>query len=400
MSNISLTMYNLGHTKSAIREVSEYGRKLKAKFGSDAVFDFSLGNPNVPAPDCVNETLIRLIQDKSPAILHGYTSSTGDQSVRTAIADYLNTKFNTSFTYNNIYMTTGAAAALAICFHALTEPGDEILAFAPFFSEYRTLSEAAGAVFIPLKSDSSFMPDINALETAITSHTKALIINSPNNPSGVVYSEDTIMIIADILKRKSTEYNHPIFLISDEPYREIVYDGYEVPYVTKYYTNTLVCYSFSKCLSLPGERIGYIVVPTECSDFNMLYEAVCGSGRSLGYVCAPSLFQFAIAECLGKTSDISIYQQNRDILFSAVTALGFECIYPRGAFYLFMKVPDNGDASEFCTKARKYNLLFVPGDSFGCPGYVRISYCVDTDMIQRSLHFFELFAKDLSLHTN
>ncbi|MGN0408415.1 MAG: pyridoxal phosphate-dependent aminotransferase [Bacteroides sp.] len=397
MSNISFPMYKLGHTKSAIREVSEYGRTLKAKLGADSVFDFSLGNPNVPAPDCVNEALLRLIQNKASTILHGYTASQGDQSVRTSIAENLNMRFNTRFSCNNIYMTSGAAAALAICFHAIIEPGDEILTFAPFFSEYRILSEAAGATFMTVPTDSSFMPDTNTLEDTITIRTKALIINSPNNPTGVVYPEKIIKAIAEVLNRKSQEYGHPIFLISDEPYREIVYDNEAVPYVTNYYDNTLVCYSFSKCLSLPGERIGYIVVPSECFDYTMMYEAVCGSGRSLGYVCAPSLFQFAIAECLGQTSDISIYKKNRDILFSALTSLGFECIYPKGAFYLFMKVPDNYSASDFCIKARKYNLLFVPGDSFGSSGYVRISYCVDTDMIQRSLPFFELLANDLRL---
>ena len=391
---ISETMMGLGKKRSVIRETFEYGNARKAQIGADKVFDFSLGNPNVPAPSCVNDTIIELLKTQDPVILHGYTSAQGAANVRQAIADYINKQFGTQITADLIYMTVGAAASLSVCIKALALPNDEFITFTPYFPEYRVFVEAAGAKLVEVKSnDEDFQIDFERFTAAITEHTKAVIINSPNNPSGVVLSEKSITMLSDILREKSKAYGHTIYLISDEPYRELIYDDIKVPYLINYYDNTLVCYSFSKSLSLPGERIGYVVVSNKMENRNDVYAAVCGAGRALGYVCAPSLFQQVIAKCLGQTADISVYKKNRDILYEGLTKLGFHCVKPDGAFYLFVKSMEP-DAAAFCEKAKKYELLLVPGDDFGTPGYVRIAYCVTTKQIVDSLPAFEKLAKD------
>lgn len=393
----SKEMYELGAHSSVIREIFEYGKKRSAEIGKENVFDFSIGNPSVPAPDVVNDTIKKLIDTMPSTELHGYTSAVGDMNVRKEIANYLNSTYGTSFTFNNLYMTCGAAASLTITFKALANEGDEVIFFAPYFPEYKVFATVAGLKPCVVMCDSeSLQIDLDAFENAINENTKAVVVNSPNNPSGVVLSESTVKSMCEILERKQKQYNKPIFLISDEPYRELVYGDVKVPYLTKYYKNTIVCYSFSKSLSLPGDRIGYILVPDEVENSAELYKAVCGAGRAMGYVCAPSLMQFLIPYCLGKTSDISIYKRNRDILVNAFDKFGFKVAKPDGAFYLFLKSPEK-DASAFCEKAKKYELLLVPSDSFGFPGYVRISYCVSTEMIERSLSAFKALAEEYNL---
>ncbi|MBQ4648235.1 MAG: pyridoxal phosphate-dependent aminotransferase [Clostridia bacterium] len=393
---INEKMEQLGKVRSVIRELFEYGNKRKAEIGADKVFDFSLGNPSVPAPACVNETIKALTEEMSSLQLHGYTSAQGDASVRKAIADYLNKEHGESFTADSIYMTVGAAASLTISLNAIVCAGDEVIAFAPFFPEYRVFSEGAGAKFVPLAPTEDLQIDGDSFAKAINENTKAVIVNSPNNPSGVVLTEESIKILCDVLKTKSEEYGHPIYLITDEPYRELVYDGVKVPFVTKYYDNCLVCYSFSKSLSIPGERIGYIAVCPRMDRERDVYAAVCGAGRALGYVCAPSMFQHVAARCLGQTADVSVYKKNRDLLYSALSSYGYKCIKPDGAFYLFLKTPED-DAKIFSEKAKKKELLLVPSDSFGCPGYVRISYCVDTEQIEKALPAFKELAEEYGL---
>ncbi len=390
---VNESMAGLGRVRSVIRVLFEYGNKRKAEIGADKVFDFSLGNPSVPAPDCVNEAIKELLDTQSSLELHGYTSAQGDASVRKAIADYLNTEHGTSFGADSIYMTVGAAASLTICLHALVCYGDEVIAFAPYFPEYRVFAEGAGAAFKALPPTVDFQIDAPLLKESISEKTKAVIINSPNNPSGVVLTEETIKAVCAVLKEKSAEYGHPIYLITDEPYRELVYDGVKVPFVSRYYDDTLVCYSFSKSLSVPGERIGYIAVTPEMKDAADVYAAICGAGRALGYVCAPSLFQRVVARCLGQTSDISVYKHNRDLLCGALTEYGYTCVKPDGAFYLFVKALEP-DADAFCERAKKKELLLVPADSFGCKGYVRISYCVSTKQIENSLPAFKALAEE------
>ena len=386
-------MYELGAASSVIREIFEYGKKRSAEIGRDNVFDFSLGNPSVPAPKQVNEAIRELLDTMESTELHGYTSAVGDFGVRKSIADYLNKTYDTSFHANNFYMTCGAAASLTITFKALCEKDDEIIMFAPFFPEYQVFAKTAGMKTVVVLCDSDTLQiDLDAFEKAVTEKTKAVIVNSPNNPSGVVASEDTVLGLCHILKSKQEEYGHSIFLISDEPYRELTYGDVKVPYLTKYYDNTIVCYSFSKSLSLPGERIGYILVPDEVENSASLYKAVCGAGRSMGFVCAPSLMQFIIPKCIGHTADISVYQKNRDLLLDIFAENGFEARKPDGAFYLFLKSPES-DASAFCEKAKEYELLLVPSDSFGFPGYVRVASCVSTDMIKRSADAFKQLAK-------
>lgn len=387
---VSESMYELGSKRSAIRELFEYGKKRAAIVGAENVYDFSLGNPTVPAPDCVNKTIRELTQSLDSISLHGYTSAQGDLETRQAIADYLNNTYETNFKADNLYMTMGAAASLSIAFKALTSsPDDEIIAIAPFFPEYRVFVTAAGAKFNVVTPDTkNFQINFDEFEKLVNKNTKAVIINSPNNPSGAVYSEQTIKKLADFLSKKSEEYGTHIFIITDEPYREIVYDGVEVPYVTKYYNDTIVCYSYSKSLSLPGERIGFILVPDEAYESKKLYAAVCGAGRALGYVCAPSLFQKVIAKCVGQTGDVNLYKKNRDLLYDGLTELGYECFKPDGAFYMFVKALES-DAENFCEKAKEEDLLLVAATDFGCPGYVRISYCVDEDMIKRSFKAFK-----------
>lgn len=388
-------MYRLGSQRSVIRDLFEYGKKLAAEIGAENVYDFSLGNPTVPAPDCVNETIRSLTQTLDGMTLHGYTSAQGDEETRQAVADYLNQTHGTRFKADDFYMAMGAAAALSLCFRALTvDSSDEFITIAPFFPEYRVFVEAAGAKLVVVPADTkNFQIDFEELEKRISRHTKGIIINSPNNPSGAVYSEETIKRLAALLEKKEQEFGTVIFLLADEPYREIVYDGAKVPFITKYYKNTLVCYSFSKSLSLPGERIGYVLVPEEVTEHKAVYAAIAGAGRSLGYVCAPSLFQKVLVSCIGQTGDIKEYQKNRDLLYGGLTNIGYECFKPQGAFYLFVKSPSE-DSEAFCELAKEEHLLLVPADGFGCPGYVRISYCVDTEMIKRALPAFErLFAR-------
>lgn len=388
---VSEKMYGLGSKRSAIRELFEYGKKRAAVVGAENVYDFSLGNPTVPAPDCVNETIRELTKELDSVQLHGYTSAQGDLETRQAIADYLNATYETKFQADNFYMTMGAAASLSLCFRALTtSTEDEFIAIAPFFPEYNVFVNAAGAKLTVVPPDTQkFQIDFTALEKRLNAHTRGVIINSPNNPSGAVYSTETIAKLSDLLTKKSAEFGTHIFIITDEPYREIVYDNVEVPYVTKYYNDTLVCYSFSKSLSLPGERIGFVLVPDEAYESKMVYAAICGAGRALGYVCAPSLFQKMIVKCIGNTGDVNLYKKNRDILYKGLIDLGYECFRPDGAFYMFVKALED-DADAFCEKAKEEDLLLVSATDFGCPGYVRISYCVDEAMIQRS---FAAFAK-------
>lgn len=391
------TMMGLGKQRSVIREIFEYAKKRGSEIGAENVLDFSIGNPSVPAPDSVNRTIESLIKETDSVLLHGYTSAQGDASVRKAMSDFTNQKYGTHTTADNFYMTVGAAASLVITMKAMVLPGDEIITFAPFFPEYRVFAENVGAKFVPVMSlEGSFQADTDALENAINEHTKAVIINSPNNPSGVVLNSETLTKIADVLTRKSNEYGHSIYLVADEPYRELVYDGDDVPCILNFYSESIVCYSFSKSLSLPGERIGYILVSPDMDGSADFYAAVCGAGRALGYVCAPSLFQLVAARCIGQTADISIYKRNRDLLVNGLTSYGFDCVRPDGAFYLFMKTPE-ADASAFCEKAKKYELLLVPADSFGCPGYVRIAYCVQTEQIEKALPAFEKLAKEYGL---
>ncbi len=387
-------MYRLGSQRSAIRELFEYGKKRAEVVGVENVYDFSLGNPTVPAPDCVNETIRELTQTLDSISLHGYTSAQGDLVTRQAIADYLNQTHGTHFTADDFYMTMGAAASLSLCFRALTTSReDEFITIAPFFPEYRVFVEAAGAKLVVVPADTkAFQIDFAALTERITPHTKGVIINSPNNPSGAVYSEETIEKLAFLLRKKANEYGTEIFILADEPYREIAYDGVEVPFVTKYYDNTLVCYSYSKSLSLPGERIGYVLVPKEVTESRMVYAAIAGAGRALGYVCAPSMFQKVLVKCMGQTGDVELYKKNRDLLYEGLTKIGYECFKPQGAFYLFVKTLEE-DSDAFCERAKEEDLLIVSATGFGCPGYARISYCVDEDMIKRSFAAFERLYK-------
>ena len=390
-------MEGLGKTRSAIREIFEYANKRRAEIGAENVFDFSLGNPSVPMPDAVHRAYDELLATADDYTLHGYTSAQGLLTTRQAIADNLNARFGTAFHPDNFYMTCGAAASLRIVLGALVTPGagEEIITFTPFFPEYRVFVEAAGATLVASPSDpDTFQIDFADLETRIGANTKAVLINSPNNPSGVVLTQETIERLCALLRKRSEELGHTIYLITDEPYRELVYDeATRVPFLPKYYDSAIVCYSFSKSLSMPGERIGYILVPDEAADAKDLYAACAGSGRALGYVCAPSLAQHVIARCAHAISDLDVYRKNRDLLYNALTSYGFRCIYPDGAFYLFMKSPEE-DASAFCAKAREKELLLVPADSFGTPGYVRLAYCVSTEQIERSLPAFEELAKE------
>ena len=394
---INETMKELGNKRSVIREIFEFGNRRRAEIGAENVYDFSLGNPNVPAPEAVNRTMIELLQTKSDMYLHGYTSAQGAIDTREAVAADLNRRFGTAFHKDNFYMTCGAAASLKISLTALYTPGDEVIAFTPFFPEYRVFVETCGAKLVTAASDqNTFQIDFEVLKPLITEKTKAVIVNSPNNPSGVVYTAETVTNLAELLRAKEAEFGHAIYLIADEPYRELVYDGMDVPYLTKYYKDTIVCYSYSKSLSLPGERIGYILVPDEVTDAKDIYAAVCGAGRALGYVCAPSLAQHVIASCTGMVSDLNVYKLNRDLLIDSLTEYGFTCIHPDGAFYLFMKSPI-ADAGAFCEKAKDFDLLLVPADSFGTPGFVRIAYCVSTEMIRNSLPAFRKLAENFGL---
>lgn len=394
MTNVSQRMLNLGTARSEIREAFAFAQARAAEVGAENVDDFSIGNPSVPAPATVAEAVHKLVDAIDPIKLHGYTPAQGDGQARQALAEDLNRRFGTNYTADNFYLTAGAAGALCCALSALSCPGDTFITFAPYFPEYKVFVESAGAELVTVPADiEDFQIDFAAFDQALTPNTKGVIINSPNNPTGVVYSEATIQELAQVLTEKSKEYGHTIWLISDEPYREIVYRDTPLPWVPNYYPNTLVCYSYSKSLSLPGQRIGYVLVPPQAEDADIVYAAVCGAGRALGYVCAPSLFQLVAAECTGQTADIEIYHKNRDLLLNALRDMGYTCAQPDGAFYLFPRSLEP-DARAFCERARKYDLVLVPGDSFGCPGHVRISYCVPTEQIQRALHKFEQLAAD------
>ena len=390
---VSEEMYVLGTKKSTIRTIFEFGQKRAAEVGAENVFDFSLGNPNVPAPDFIRDAAVDILMHGDPTEVHGYTIAPGKPAVREVLAADLKRRFGMEVTGKNLFMTAGAAASVTITFKALTEPGDEFVTFAPFFPEYRVFVEACGGklVVVPAKTD-DFQIDLTALERALTPQTKAVIVNSPNNPSGAVYRETTIRRLADLLRAKEQEYGHPIFIVADEPYREIVYDGASVPCIPLLYDNTIVCYSYSKSFSLPGERIGYIVVPDTAADFARIYGAIAGAARVLTHVNAPSLWQLVVARCAGKAADLSTYAKNAALLYDGLTALGFSCVRPQGAFYLFPQALEPDDAA-FCRRAQEYDLLLVPGRDFGCPGYFRAAYCVRTKMIEKSLPRFEELAK-------
>ena len=385
-------MYALGAKRSVIRELFEYGKMRKAAVGEENVFDFSLGNPSVPAPAEVKDTLIELLSTESPVAIHGYTSAQGDKGTRDVIAKHYEEEFGFALDSDLMYMTCGAAASLTITLNAIVkDPTDEVIAFAPFFPEYRVFAEKAGAKLVVCPPADGLELNVEAFRALLNKNTRAVIINSPNNPSGVVYPEEQVKALAAALKEAEAKFGTTIYLISDEPYRALVFDGKKATCFPKYYDDTVVCYSYSKSLSLPGERIGYIAVSPLASEKQELYLAVCGAGRALGYVCAPALFQRLVKECDGLTADVNVYRENRDILYSALTEMGFTCAYPSGAFYLFVKAP-SGDGNEFSEEAKKYDILVVPSDSFGCEGYVRIAYCVSTDLIRRSLPAFRALA--------
>lgn len=386
---ISKTMLELGTQRSAIREIAAWGAQRKQKVDPQQVLDFSLGNPNVPAPDAVTDALLEIIQDQSPVSYNSYTASPGSDATRKAIAENLNRRFGTDYTEKNLYLTAGAAAALCISLSAMVaSPSDEVIVFAPYFPEYKVFIESRGAkmVVIPARDDFSIHPE--DLEQAISKNTAAVLINSPNNPSGFVYGEDTIRTLADVLQTKSEEYGQPIRLLSDEPYRELTY-GVTVPFLPNYYKDTIVCYSWSKSLSLPGERIGYVLVPDQVTGSDELLAAVAGSGRALGYVCAPSLFQQVITRCIDVMPDLTVYETNRKLLIEALDAAGYEFARPDGAFYLFIKSPFEGGGQEFHERAKQHDLLVVPGSSFGAPDYVRLSYCTTTESIRQALPILE-----------
>ena len=394
--NYNQNSYALGSKRSIIREIFEYSKVRGSQIGAENVFDFSLGNPSVEPPKEVIDSIKELLLTENQTLLHGYTSAQGDLSVRTAVAENINRRFNVNITPNNIYMTCGAAASLSICLKAVVNQGDECIVFAPFFTEYRVFVKNALGELVISNPDKDLQIDLADFESKITPKIKAVIINSPNNPSGVVYTEEVIKSVCDILRKKQAEYGKVIYLIADEPYRELVYGDIFVPYLMNYYENTLVCYSYSKSLSLPGERIGYIAVNPDLEDSQNVYLAICGAGRSLGYVCAPSLFQQVVKKCIDAKVNIDAYKKNRDLLYTSLTSFGYNCVKPDGAFYLFVKSPD-GDAYSFYEKAKAKEILVVPCDDFGVKGYVRIAYCVDYNRIKNSLGGFESLANDYGL---
>jgi aspartate aminotransferase len=378
---------------SAIRAMFVEGKQMAAKYGAENVYDFSLGNPATPAPASLNQSIKDLLDEVDSLEIHGYMENAGYPDVRAAIAENLNKRFGTDFDFHNIIMTVGAAGGLNIIFKTILDPGDEVIVFAPFFGEYRQYAANFDAQIVTVQPDlETFQPDLVDFEAKITEKTKALIVNTPNNPTGVIYKPETMKEIAAILERKQKEIGHDIYLISDEPYRELVYDGNTQDFLTKYYNNTLVGYSFSKSLSLPGERIGYVVVPNEASDAEDLIRGIEISNRTLGFVNAPSLMQKAVARCLDEKTDVAFYDKNRTMLYEGLTKLGFTCIKPEGAFYLWVKSPV-GNEEDFVNEGKKYNILMVKGGAFGCPGYVRLAYCVSHETIERSLPAFEKLAE-------
>ncbi len=392
-SMISKKMKTLVEQSSVIRAMFEEGKNMAKIYGAENVYDFSLGNPSVNPPKEIKEAIIEIAENEDENLLHGYMSNSGYEDVREKIATSLNSKFGTNFNFGNILMTVGAAGGLNVIFKTLLNPGDEVVVFAPFFGEYRNYVSNFDAKLAVVAPDTkTFMPDLQGLEKAINENTKIVLINTPNNPTGVVYDAETLKKLARVLENKEKELGQPIYLVADEPYRELAYDGVDVPYVTKYYANTIVGYSYSKSLSLPGERIGYLVIPDEITDSEEIISAASVANRILGFVNAPSLIQRVVGKCLDVNVDVEIYNRNRELLYNSLTEYGYECVKPQGAFYLFVKTFDMDD-KEFSARAKEKNILVVPGSSFGCPGYVRIAYCVDYDMINRSLKGFEELAK-------
>ena len=385
--------YALGANRSVIRDLFEYGRQRAAIVGAENVYDYSLGNPSIPAPDYVNQAIRDILNDTDSLAIHGYTTAVGDLETRQAIADDLNARYNAGAKATEFFIGSGAAPELVAVFQALAVPGAEILAIAPYFPEYKPFVEGTGATFKVVPPDvPDFQINLAKLESMLTPATQAIILNSPNNPSGVVYTAETLSALGEILTRKGQEFGHPIYIVSDEPYRELTY-GCEAPFVPNIYPNTIVCYSYSKSLSLPGERIGYIYVPGQCADAPQLYAAIAGAAREKGHVCAPSLWQKVIARCTHLRPNLEAYDRNRKALYDALTGYGYEMAKPDGAFYLFIKAP-GGDAMAFSEQAKKYDLLVVPGDGFGCPGYFRICYCVSYEMIQKSLPAFKALIEE------
>ncbi len=397
---ISKKMKPFVENNSAIRMMFEEGKRLREQYGEENVFDFSLGNPSVPAPDSVRQAIIDLVTEEKPEVLHGYMSNAGFEDVRETIADSLNSRFGTDFRGENLIMTVGAASGLNVILKTILDPGDEVIVFAPYFLEYGAYVRNYDGVLVEISPDTeTFQPNLLELEKKITEKTKAVIVNTPHNPTGVVYSEKTIKHLVSVLEKKQQEYGNVIYLISDEPYRELVYDGAEVPYLTKYYRNTIVGYSYSKSLSLPGERIGYLVIPDEADGSGELIAAAVIANRILGSVNAPSLMQKVIGRCVNAEVDLEIYDRNRKALYNGLKELGFECVKPQGAFYLFVKSPVK-EEKKFCEIAKKYNILMVPGTSFACPGYVRLAYCVSYETIINSLPQFKCLAEEFGLKKN
>ncbi len=391
---ISEKMVGLVKNSSVIRAMFEEGKRLAGIYGAENVYDFSLGNPSVEPPKEIKEALLQVINEEAPNLVHGYMNNSGYEDVREKIAASINHNFGTDFHCDNIIMTVGAAGGLNVILKTLLNPGDEVVVFAPFFGEYRNyIGNFDGQIVIIKPNTVDFQPDLKEFEQNLTSMTKAVIINTPNNPTGVVYSEQTIRDLAAVLQRKQQEFGSSIYLIADEPYRELAYDGVEVPYLTKFYHNTIVGYSYSNSLSLPGERIGYLVIPREVDDYEDVVAGANVANRILGYVNAPSLIQRAVAKCLEAKVEVEIYNRNRELLYNNLVSYGYECVKPQGAFYLFVKTLEADDKA-FCEAAKKYNLLIVPGSAFGCPGYCRIAYCVDYAMIERSLPKFKLLAQE------
>lgn len=388
---INQTMHQLGSSPSVIRELFAYGLQKAKEIGPENVFDYTLGNPSIPAPEAVNQAIRDILTDTPSIAVHGYSMAGGFEGTRAAIADNLNRRFGTDIKASNLFITCGAAPALISVIKALAvDEESEIMAVAPYFPEYKPFTEKNGARFTVIPADRQhFQIDLAEVEARISEHTQGIIINSPNNPSGVVYTEETLRSLAEILRKKGAEYGHPIYIIADEPYRELVYGGVKVPFIPSIYENTIVCYSWSKSLSLPGERIGYVLVPDSCQDAADVFFAVAGASRALGHVCAPTLMQKVIERCVNEMPDLAAYDENRSLLYDALTGMGYRCAKPDGAFYLFVEAP-NGDGRAFSQKAKlEHNLLVVPGEEFECPGFMRLSYCVSNDMIRRSLPAFE-----------
>ena len=390
-------LVRMGTKRNVMREIREYALLRAQEVGMDRVLDFSLGNPSVPPPPQVNQLIRDLLDGPQGASIHSYTTAQGDLEVRTKLSASLTRRFGGPYGPGDLYLTVGASAALCCAFRALACPGDEFILFAPYFTEYDYFITGNGGTPVVVPPDfATFQPDLDALERAIGPRTKAVVVNSPNNPSGAVYGPETIQKLTGILRAKAAQIGHPIYLVSDEPYREIAYDGFTVPWLPAYYDDTLVCYSYSKSLSLPGERIGYVLLSPKAADRDALYAAICGAGRVLGYVNAPSLFQRVAAECDGMTADLGVYQTNRDLLYRGLTDLGYTCVEPGGTFYLLLKAPEP-DAKAFCERAKAYDLLFPPTDDFGCPGWCRIAFCTETKTVEQALPVFARLAQEYKL---